>query len=96
MRPSTALQQQRASVQALIALHKVANPRLFGSVSRGSDTIHSDLDLLVDPLPETTLFDIGRLKLGLTKLLNVPIDVLTPQALPDHFSAQVMRDAVPL
>ncbi len=96
MRPSTALQQQRASVQALIALHKVANPRLFGSVSRGLDTIHSDLDLLVDPLPETTLFDIGRLKLGLTKLLNVPIDVLTPQALPDHFRAQVMRDAVPL
>jgi predicted nucleotidyltransferase len=96
MRPSTALQQQRASVQALIALHKVANPRLFGSVSRGADTIHSDLDLLVDPLPETTLFDIGRLKLGLTKLLNVPIDVLTPKALPEHFRAQVMRDAVPL
>ena len=96
MRPSTALQQQLGSVQALIAMHKVTNPRLFGSVSRSSDTIHSDLDLLVDPLPETTLFDIAKLKLGLTRLLNIPIDVLTPEALPDHFRAQVIREAVPL
>jgi predicted nucleotidyltransferase len=94
MRPSQVLQQQLANVHAMIALHKVANPRLFGSVSRGTDSAHSDLDLLVDPLPETTLFDIAKLKLGLTRLLNIPIDVLTPQALPDRFRAQVMREAV--
>jgi uncharacterized protein len=96
MRPSQVLREQLPSVQALIALHKVTNPRLFGSVSRGTDLAHSDLDLLVDPLPEATLFDIAKLKLGLTQLLNIPIDVMTPQSLPDHFRQQVIREAVPL
>jgi predicted nucleotidyltransferase len=32
---------------------------VFGSVMLGSNDEGSDLDLLVDPLPGTTLFDLG-------------------------------------
>lgn len=31
--------------------------RLFGSVDRGEDQADSDIDLIVDPSPDTTLFD---------------------------------------
>ena len=62
MKPSHALQlNSRAVLEAARRFH-VSNPRVFGSVLRGTDEDDSDLDLLVDPSPETTLFDLGGLQ----------------------------------
>jgi predicted nucleotidyltransferase len=66
---------------------------VFGSVLHGQDTIDSDLDILIDPTPETTLFDIGAIRFELHKLLGVPVDVLTPKALPEKFRASVLKEA---
>lgn len=63
---------------------------------RGQDTDSSDLDLLIDPTPETTLFDIGAIRLELGKLLGVPVDVLTPNSLPDTVRAKVVAEARPV
>lgn len=96
MRPSEALQLNRAAAQRLVAQNRVSNARVFGSVATGEDVEGSDLDILVDPTPDTTLLDIGRIRHQLKTLLGVPVDVLTPQALPDKFRAAVMRGAIPL
>ena len=72
------------------------DPRIFGSVIQGCDTDGSDLDILVDPTPETTLFDIGAIRHELMQLLGVPVDVVTPSALPDEFRASVFAKAVAL
>jgi hypothetical protein len=56
----------------------------------------SDLDVLVDPTPETTLFDIGAIRHALLELLDVPVDVLTPRALPEKFRAAVLAQAIPV
>lgn len=64
----------------MVKLHKAANARVFGSVIRAEDTEDSDLDILIDPTPETTLFDIGAIRYELRKLLGVPVDLLTPNA----------------
>ena len=74
--------------------HRVRSVRVFGSVLHGDDTEDSDLDLLVEPMQETTLMDIARIQVEVAKLLNVSVDVLTPNALPDKFRAQVMTEAV--
>ena len=58
MRPSQAFQSHRDAVRELVLRHRVCNVRVFGSVLHGDDTDASDLDLLVDPTPETTLMDI--------------------------------------
>jgi len=63
---------------------------------RGEDKEDSDLDLLVDPTPETTLMDIARIQSRLQKLLGVPVDVLTPKALPDTFRERVLAEAEPV
>jgi len=62
----------------------------------GCDTEESDLDLLIDPTPETALFDIGAIRHELLELLGVPVDVLTPKALPEKFRATVLAQAVPV
>ena len=54
------------------------------------------MDILIDPMPEMTLFDIGAIRHELKKLLGVPVDVLTPRALPDKFRDAVLAEAVPV
>ena len=96
MKPSDALHRNsRAVLEAARRFH-VSNPRVFVSVLRGTDDDHSDLDLLVDPSPETTLFDLGGLQAELEALLGVPVDVLTPGDLPARFRAQVLAEARPV
>ena len=62
----------------------------------GEDQVGSDLDILIDPTPDTTLFDIGAIRHELLQLLGVPVDVLTPNALPDSFRAKVINEARPV
>ena len=96
MKPAIALNAHRDAVRTIVAGHRDRNPSVFGSVVQGSDTDESDLDLLVDPTPETTLFDIGAILHELLELLGVPVDVLTSKALPETFRATVFAQAVPV
>ena len=57
-------------------------PARFGSVIRGTDTESSDLDLLVNPLPGVTLFDLGAIQIELEESLGISVDVLTAKDLP--------------
>ena len=70
--------------------------RVFGSVLYGDDTETSDLDLLVEPTPQTTLFDIGAIRFELKELLGVEVDILTPDSLPDTCRAHVLKEARPV
>ena len=96
MKPSEALESHRAAIRSVVEAHRARNARVFGSVLHGGDTESSDLDILIDPTPETTLFDIGAIRHELHKLLGVPVDVLTPNALPDKFRAAVLAEARPV
>jgi len=96
VKPSEALASNRAAIRRVVASHRASNARVFGSVLRGQDTDISDLDILVDPTPETTLFDIGAIRHELGVLLGIPVDVLTPNALPDNFRAEVLAQARPI
>ncbi|MGB4583052.1 MAG: nucleotidyltransferase family protein [Rhodoferax sp.] len=96
MRPSLALQIHREAIRTIALSHRVTNVRVFGSVVHGDDTEDSDLDLLVDPTSETTMMDIGAIRYELKQLLGIPVDVLTPRALPDHFKSVVLQEATPV
>jgi predicted nucleotidyltransferase len=96
MKPSEALRAHRAAIRHVIESHRASNARVFGSAARGDDSELSDLDILIDPTPETTLFDIGAIRRELRELLGVTVDVLTPKALPEHIRAAVLAEARPV
>jgi len=93
MRPSEALLAHRAELRLLASRYGLLRPRVFGSVSTGSDTDESDLDLLVDPAESTGLLTLAAFKIEAEKLLGVPVSVLTPNALPPKFRSIVLRQA---
>ena len=94
--PSEALRDGRPMIRELALRHRTTNPRVFGSVLTGQDGTDSDLDLLVEPMPETTLFDLGGLQDALEEVLGIPVDVKTPLDLPPHIRARVLDQAEPV
>jgi uncharacterized protein len=96
MKPSQALSLHRREINEIVHTHRATNARVFGSVIHGSDTDESDLDILVDATADTTLFDLGAIRYKLRELLGVPVDVLTPNALPEKFRSIVLAEAQPV
>jgi uncharacterized protein len=96
MKPSIALNENRTAARSAVQRFRATNLRVFGSVIHGTDRDNSDLDLLVDPLPGATLFDLGGLQIELEELFGVSVDLLTPGDLPPRFRSRVLAEAIPV
>ena len=95
-KPSIAFAKHRHLICRVVERHNVQNPRIFGSVPRGEDVEGSDLDLLVDALERTTLFDIAAIELELEQMLKVPVHVVTSGSLTGGLRARVLAQAEPV
>ena len=96
MRPSEALNQHRETIRQLVLDAGMANPRVFGSVLRGEDGLDSDLDILVDPAPKTSLLDLAGLQVRIEARTGVKVDLLTPKCLPMKFRQKTLDEAQPV
>lgn len=96
MRPSVILETKRSAIREMVSRYPTVNPRVFGSVLHGTDKDGSDIDLLVDALPGTTLFDLGGLHGELETLLGIQVDLLTPEDLPPGLRDKVLAEAQPV
>jgi predicted nucleotidyltransferase len=74
---------------------RLSDVRVFGSVARGQAGAGSDVDLLVHPAPDTSLFDLAGFMAEVEEMLGVGVDVVS-----DRGSGPVMdrirAEAVPL
>jgi uncharacterized protein len=95
-KPSVVFNQKRQEIIDIAKRFPVFNIRLFGSVLDGSDTDKSDLDLLVDVLPRTTLFHLGGLQDELEEALGIRVDLLTEKDIPLTFRQDVIQKARPI
>jgi predicted nucleotidyltransferase len=95
LRPSAALAPCRQQVRDIVARHKGANPRVFGSVARGEDTEQSDLDVLIDHRPGSvmSLFDLSAIRSEIEDLLGVTVQVMTPASLAAKIRIEAEREA---
>ena len=96
MKPSLALAKHRDAIRQIVLSHRAFNPRVFGSVARGDDSDGSDLDLLVEPFPDTSLLDVACIQVELEALLVLSVDVVTPLFLSKSFRDQVVLEALPV
>lgn len=95
-RPSEALNAHRDQVRDAIARAHGTAPFVVGSVARGTDTVDSDLDLMVTFEPHTTdLADLMELVDELTDLVGVPVDIISGSS-TGPVVADALTDAVPL
>jgi len=96
MKPSALIHQHIDSIREVLSRYPVRNPRLFGSAARGDDRPDSDIDILVDPLPEATFYDLADLEMELERILGCKVEVQTPGGLPADVAERVQADLRPM
>jgi len=90
------IEQRREAILAIAKKHGVTDVRIFGSMARGTADESSDVDLLVRPLPGTSLLDLGGLVMDAQELLGRSVDVVSERALHPAMREQVLREALSL
>jgi uncharacterized protein len=67
---------------------------VFGSVVRGEATEASDIDILIDYNPASTLslFDIMTLEEELSSLFQTKVDIVTLPALKSHIGERILSE----
>lgn len=93
-----AIASHRDALDVVLRRYQAANPRLFGSVARGDATRDSDIDLLVDLLPDggNDLLRVSGIAEELSHLLGRRVDVVAEPLLRGEVSAAAIGDAVAL
>ena len=86
----------REQIQAIVELHHASNARTLSESIFSRLAEDAGMIILIDPTPETTLFDIGAIRLELRKLLGVSVEVLTPNALPESIREITIANALPI
>lgn len=90
------LAAHRDEVLDVLHKHGVTNARVFGSVARGDDRDGSDVDLLVDLAPGTTLFDLAGIQIELEEILGVDVDLVSSAGVKERLRGRVERDLITL
>ena len=90
------IQQRKATIVEIAARHHACNLRVFGSVARGEEQLQSDVDLLVEFLPGSTLVDHFSLVDALSAELGRRVDVVSERALNKHIKQRVFSEAIAL
>ena len=88
------LRQRRRQLLAAAEKYGATNVRVFGSVARGEDTPDSDIDILVDLSPRSSLITLGRLEREIRDVLGVPVDVVPAEGLRPAVRAEAEEEAI--
>jgi predicted nucleotidyltransferase len=89
---------QPAALAELCQRHQIRKLSLFGSMLKGTARPDSDVDLLVEFLPDArpTLLDMAQIEIELSQLLDGRrVDLRTAQDLSRYFRDEVVRTAEP-
>lgn len=93
--PSERLDAQRDRIFAAAAARRLSGLRVFGSVARGDTTESSDIDLLVHPADDASIFDLAGFRAEAEDILGVPVDVVSDRGTGPTME-RILAEAVPL
>jgi len=79
--------------QEQLVNYGVKNIGLFGSFVRGEQTPTSDIDILVEFIPNKHTFDnFMEVAFLLEKILGRKVELVTPEALSPHIGPHILRE----
>ena len=84
----------RNKVEPILKRHRIAKAAVFGSYARGEHKKNSDIDILIEYIPETrkTYFDIIDLKNELEEVLEKKVDLVTKGVISSLIKEDVLKE----
>lgn len=93
--PSVVLRRERAHVLDAATKRRARNVRVFGSTAHGTDSVDSDIDLLVTFDRDASILDAAGLLLDLERILGRSVDVMSDRA-EGPIRDRAVSEAIPL
>ncbi|MFF2371651.1 nucleotidyltransferase domain-containing protein [Agromyces sp. NPDC058110] len=90
------VRSRKRLIERLARANRVGRVQVFGSVARGEATADSDIDFLVAPDDDASLFDLAQFESDLEALFGREVDVVSRRALDDARDAELLASAVDL
>jgi predicted nucleotidyltransferase len=88
------LQQYQQLILPVLKRHMVKHAAIFGSVAKGDTHPNSDIDLLIEPAKDFTIFKMLMLEEEIATLLKCKVDLVEYSALKASIKDEVMRSAI--
>ncbi len=89
------LRAAKATILAAAQRRRLSEVRVFGSVARGQAGPGSDVDLLVRPAPDSSLFDLAGFMADVEQVLGIGVDVVSDRGTGPVMD-RIRAEAVPL
>ena len=85
-------------INAVFYKNDISFAGIFGSYAKGSATLSSDIDILIDFYPSKTksLFQLIRIKFQLEEILGKKVDLVTVGGLDKYVYAEVLKTVIPV
>ena len=88
------IEQHKELIVPVLKRHDIKHAAIFGSIAKQSASNISDIDLLIEPAQNFTLFKMLRLEQEIAELLNQKVDLVEYSALKPSIKDEVLRTAI--
>lgn len=88
------IDELREKITPIAKRHGVHSVSLFGSYSRGTATVSSDVDLKIEKGKLRSLFQLCNFRLAIEDALELPVDLVTSEGSDRDFLEMIKKDEV--
>lgn len=88
------IEKIKKKIVPLLKKNKVVRAGIFGSYARGEEKKNSDIDILIKPTKDMSLFDLVGIKLEIEDELGIKIDVVSYKAIHPRLKKQILKEEV--
>ena len=88
------LEQYQQLILPVLKRYFIKRAAIFGSFAKGDNTAHSDIDLLIEPQKDFTLFKMLQLEEEISDLVKRKVDLVEYSALKPSIKKEVLLSAI--
>ena len=88
------IEQYQQLILPVLERYFIKRAAFFGSFAKGNDTANSDVDLLIEPAKDFTIFELLELEEEIAALTKRKVDLVEYSALKHSIRDEVLASAI--
>ena len=88
------LEKYQQLILPVLKRYFIKRAAIFGSFAKGNTNINSDVDLLIEPEKDFTIFKMLRLEEEISELIKRKVDLVEYSALKPSIRKEVLSSAI--